>query len=176
MLVIIVKLYCLYAVLYVQYHVHFFVHWCPKTSFSCTDFNLSFLLASYIKAYIHVCTVQQQGNQLLSFWQNTLSIRNRTASNHFGWLFAKIFQQVYTVGSSDFPRSLSFMWFLFRLEILRPVYKKCFKKYWMVSILFDLLTSKKTAPSLIQVETKFLQNWAQRISKEAEFCADFNNV
>jgi hypothetical protein len=46
----------------------------------------------------------------------------------------------------------------------------------MVSILFDLLTSKKTAPSLIKVEKKFLQNLAQRISKEAEFCADFKNV
>jgi hypothetical protein len=46
----------------------------------------------------------------------------------------------------------------------------------MVSILFDLLTSKKTAPSLIIVEKKFPQNWAQRVSKEAEFCADLKNV
>jgi hypothetical protein len=46
----------------------------------------------------------------------------------------------------------------------------------MVSILFELLTSKKTAPSLIRVEKKFRQNWAQRASKEAEFCADFKNV
>jgi hypothetical protein len=39
----------------------------------------------------------------------------------------------------------------------------------MVSILFELLTSKKTALSLIRVEKKFRGNWAQRVSKEAEF-------
>jgi hypothetical protein len=36
--------------------------------------------------------------------------------------------------------------------------------------------SKKVAPSLIRVEKKFLQNWPCRVSKEAEFCADFKNV
>jgi hypothetical protein len=36
--------------------------------------------------------------------------------------------------------------------------------------------SKKTAPSLIRVEKKFLRNWACRVSKEADFCADFKNV
>jgi hypothetical protein len=35
------------------------------------------------------------------------------------------------------------------------------------------LALKKTAPSLIRVEKKFLQNWAQRVSKKAELCADF---
>jgi hypothetical protein len=38
------------------------------------------------------------------------------------------------------------------------------------------LTSKKTAPSLIRVEKKFLRNWVQRVSKEAKFCTDFKNV
>jgi hypothetical protein len=37
-------------------------------------------------------------------------------------------------------------------------------------------TSQKTAPPLKRVAKKCLQNWAQRISKEAEFCADFKNV
>ena len=32
------------------------------------------------------------------------------------------------VGSSDFPRSLCFVWFWFNLEILRLVYKKAFFK------------------------------------------------
>jgi hypothetical protein len=59
------------------------------------------------------------------------------------------------LGSSDFPRSLCFMWFWFGLEILRLVYEKRFLKYWTVSILFDLfLTSEKTALSLIRVEKK----------------------
>ena len=35
---------------------------------------------------------------------------------------------------------------------------------------------KKVAPPLIRVEKKFLQYWAYRVSKEAEFCADFQNV
>ncbi len=44
-------------------------------------------------------------------------------------------------------------------------------KYWSVSILFDLLSSeKKIASPLIRVEKKFLQNWAYRVSKEAELC------
>jgi hypothetical protein len=45
-----------------------------------------------------------------------------------------------------------------------------------VSILFDLLSSKKVAPPLIRVEKKFLQNSLKRVYKEAEFCTDFKNV
>ncbi len=52
-------------------------------------------------------------------------------------------------GSFDFPRSLCFMCICFGLEILRLVLKKRFFKYWKVTILFDLFTSKKIAPSLI---------------------------
>ncbi len=47
------------------------------------------------------------------------------------------------LGSRDFPKSLCFMLFWFGLEILRLVYKKGFFKYWTVSILFYLFTSKK---------------------------------
>jgi hypothetical protein len=36
----------------------------------------------------------------------------------------------------------------------------------MISILFEL---KKKTPSLLRVEKTFLQNWEQRVSKEAEF-------
>jgi hypothetical protein len=36
--------------------------------------------------------------------------------------------------------------------------------------------SEKVAPPLIRVEKFFFQNWACRVSKEAEFCADFKNV
>jgi hypothetical protein len=35
---------------------------------------------------------------------------------------------------------------------------------------------KKVAPPLKRVEKKFLRNWAYRVSKEAEFSADFKNV
>ncbi len=45
-----------------------------------------------------------------------------------------------------------------------------------VSILFDFYPSKKVTPPLIRVEKKFLQNWACRVSKEAEFGADFKSV
>jgi hypothetical protein len=34
----------------------------------------------------------------------------------------------------------------------------------------------KVAASLVRVEKKFLQNCPQRVSKEAECCADFKNV
>jgi hypothetical protein len=37
-------------------------------------------------------------------------------------------------------------------------------------------SSKKVAPPLIRVEKKFLRNWPCRVSKEAEFGADFTNV
>jgi hypothetical protein len=43
----------------------------------------------------------------------------------------------------------------------------------MVSILFDLLSFEKSSTAPIK---KFLRNWACRVSKEAEFCADFKNV
>ncbi len=46
------------------------------------------------------------------------------------------------LGSSDFPKSLCFMWFWFGLEILRLVYKKAFLKIFY-SILFELLTLKR---------------------------------
>ncbi len=53
---------------------------------------------------------------------------------------------------SDFPRSLCFMWF------------------W-----FELLTSKKTAPSLMRVEKFFCWNWAQRsgILRGFQKCVEF---
>jgi hypothetical protein len=35
---------------------------------------------------------------------------------------------------------------------------------------------KKVALPLIRVHKKFLRNWAYRVSKEAEFCADLKNV
>jgi hypothetical protein len=35
---------------------------------------------------------------------------------------------------------------------------------------------KKVALTLIRVEKKVLRNWAYKVSKEAEFCADFKNV
>jgi hypothetical protein len=70
--------------------------------------------------------------------------------------------------------------FSFGLEILRLVYKKAFFKiligFYIQYILFELLTSKKTAPSLIRVLKKFLRNWVCKVSKEAEFWADFKNV
>jgi hypothetical protein len=68
------------------------------------------------------------------------------------------------------------MCFWFGLEILRPIYKRCFLKYGMVSILFDRLSSEKRRDALLRVEKKFLQNWAYRVSKEAEFCAYFKSV
>jgi hypothetical protein len=43
------------------------------------------------------------------------------------------------------------MCFWFGLEILRLVYKKAFFKYLTVSILFDLLSSKKVALPLRRV-------------------------
>ncbi len=49
----------------------------------------------------------------------------------------------------------------------------------MVSWLQSYLTfypPKKVALPLIRVDKKFLQNWAYRVSKEAEFCTDFKNV
>ncbi len=46
----------------------------------------------------------------------------------------------------------------------------------MVSVLFDLLSSEKSNTALLRVVKKFLRNWAYRVSKEAEFCADFKNV
>jgi hypothetical protein len=74
-----------------------------------------------------------------------------------------------------FRNSICFMCFWFGLEIL---IKKCFLKYWTVSILFDLLSFEKSsvAMPLMRVQKKFLRNWVCRVSKEAEFCADFKNV
>jgi hypothetical protein len=46
---------------------------------------------------------------------------------------------------------------------------------WFLSYL-NFNPSEKVAPPFIRVENKFLQNWACRVSKEAEFCADFKNV
>jgi hypothetical protein len=61
------------------------------------------------------------------------------------------------------------MCFWFGLEILRlQVYKKSFlKKYLTVSILFDLLSSKKSSTTPYCLLRK---------SKEASFCADFKTL
>ncbi len=58
-------------------------------------------------------------------------------------------------GSGDtafFNNSIWLKCFWFGLEILRLVYKKHFWKYWIVSILFDHLSSRKVPLSLIIVE------------------------
>ncbi len=50
-------------------------------------------------------------------------------------------------------------------------------KIWIVSILFDLLSSEKSCTARYKSwRKKILQNWAYRVSKEAEFCADLKNV
>jgi hypothetical protein len=66
------------------------------------------------------------------------------------------------------------MCFWFGLEILRLVYKEAFFFYNIKQFLSYLTfyPPKKVAPPLLRVEQKFLQNWAYRVSKEAEFCAD----
>jgi hypothetical protein len=69
------------------------------------------------------------------------------------------------------------MCFWFGLEILILVNKKVF--FEIIEQFLSYLTfypSKKVVPPLIRVEKKFLQNWVCRVSKEAEFCADFKNV
>ncbi len=76
------------------------------------------------------------------------------------------------LGSSDFPtpRSLCFRWLWFGLEILRLVYKKRFLKYWTVSILFDLLTSNKIAPSHIRAEKNSSKLGAKGIKRSRILC------
>ncbi len=76
------------------------------------------------------------------------------------------------IGSSDFPRSLCFVWFWFVLEILRLVYKKVFFKILIDFYLIWAFNFQKNS-TLIRVEKKFLLNWVCRVSKEAKFCADF---
>ncbi len=75
-----------------------------------------------------------------------------------------------------FRNSICLMCFWFALEILRLVYKKCFLKYWTVLSYLTFYPPKKVALPLIRVEKNFLQSWTYRVSKEAEFCADFKNV
>jgi hypothetical protein len=69
------------------------------------------------------------------------------------------------------------MCFWFDLEVLRLVYKKTV--FLNIERFLSYLTfypQKQVAPPLMRVEKKFLRNWAHRVSKEAEFCADFKNV
>ncbi len=75
----------------------------------------------------------------------------------------------WTVGSSDFTRSLCFMWFWFGLEILRLVYKKAFNKILNAFYLIWPFNFKKIAPSLYKSWKKFLQNWMQRYQNKQNF-------
>jgi hypothetical protein len=50
-----------------------------------------------------------------------------------------------------------------------------FLKYQTVSILFDILSFEKSNTAPYKSWKKFLRNWVCRVSKEAEFCADFKN-
>jgi hypothetical protein len=49
-------------------------------------------------------------------------------------------------------------------------------KYELFLSYLTFYPPKKVAPPLIKVEKKILQNWAYRVSKEAEFYADLKNV
>jgi hypothetical protein len=69
------------------------------------------------------------------------------------------------------------MCFWFGLEILRLVYKKVF--FEILNGFYLNLTfypSKKVVSPIIRVEQKILRNWPCRVSKAAEFCADFKHV
>jgi hypothetical protein len=47
----------------------------------------------------------------------------------------------------------------------------------MVSIFFDLLSFEKSSTTPDESrEKKYLQNWACKVSKDVEFCADFKNM
>ncbi len=54
--------------------------------------------------------------------------------------------------------------------------KNRFLKYWSVSILFDLLSCKKSSATPYKIRKKILSKLRVRVSKETEFCADFKNV
>ena len=68
------------------------------------------------------------------------------------------------------------MWFWFGLEILRLVYKKAFFKILNGFYLIWPFNSKKNSTIPYKSWKKFLQSCTQKVSKEAEFCADFKNV
>jgi len=68
------------------------------------------------------------------------------------------------------------MCFWFGLEILRLVYKKGFFKILNSFYLTWALTSKKSSAAPYKSWKKCLQHLAYRVSKKAEFCADFKNV
>ncbi len=85
------------------------------------------------------------------------------------------------IESSDFDifleNSICFMCFWFGLEILRLVYLK--SVFWNIERFLSYWTfypPKKVALPLIKCWKKFLQNWANRVSKEVEFGTDFKNV
>jgi hypothetical protein len=68
------------------------------------------------------------------------------------------------------------MCFWFGLEILRLVYKKVIFEILNGIYYLTFYSPKNVEPPLIRVEKEYLQNWAYRVSKEVEFCADFKNV
>ncbi len=76
------------------------------------------------------------------------------------------------LGSSDFPRSLCFMWFWFGLEILRLVYKKAFFKILIGFYLIWAFNFQKNLKELKKISSKLVMQGI----KKAEFCADFKNV
>ncbi len=75
-----------------------------------------------------------------------------------------------------FRNSTCFMCFWFGLEILRLVYKKVFFEIWNGFYLIWAFILRESSTTLYRSWKKFLQNWACRVSKEAEFCSDFKNV
>ncbi len=107
------------------------------------------------------------GAQTLSWWlggrgrddrQNTLALLDSKL-----WPALQHEHACWPLGSSDFDFLKKFNMlhvFWFGLEILRLVYKKTFIEILNVSILFDLLSSRKirTDPSLKEVEKNFLWN------------------
>ena len=79
-----------------------------------------------------------------------------------------------TLGSSDFDIFLE-------IQYASCVFGLALKSYvfWNIEQFLSYLTFyplKKVGPPLIRVEKNCLQNWAYRVSKEAEFYADFKNV
>ncbi len=91
-------------------------------------------------------------------------------------IWANSVMKLQDLGSSDFDIFYKFnMLHVFLVWPWKPKILS-FLKYWTVSILFDLLSSEKSSTAPFKRGKKIRKNWVYRVSKKAEFWADFKNV
>jgi hypothetical protein len=121
-------------------------------------------------AIINSVADSDPGIRASDLWIRILLFSSLTFKTPRKTIFLHVSIWRYTLGSSDFPRSLCFMWFWFGLEILRLVYQKAFFEILNgFYLIWAFILRKKQHPPLKELKKNFFEIGRAGYQKKRNF-------